>query len=89
MREVEKRVDDFHTKIVEEHRRVREEKSKPTGGEEDGAEMDFVDILLSLPGEDGKKHMEDENYYRKPVNEMMMYVSIKNEGLTTFILDCV
>lgn len=59
MREVEKRVDDFHSKILEEHRRVREEKSKPIVGEEDGAEMDFVDVLLSLPGEDGKKHMED------------------------------
>ncbi|KAL6131096.1 hypothetical protein ACLB2K_069474 [Fragaria x ananassa] len=59
MREVEKRVDDFHSKILEEHRRVRVEKSKPIVGEEDGAEMDFVDVLLSLPGEDGKKHMED------------------------------
>lgn len=55
MREVEKRVDDFHTKIIEEHKRVKKE----IGGEEKSGEMDFVDILLSLPGEDGKEHMED------------------------------
>ena len=24
-----------------------------------GAETDFVDVLLSLPGEDGKEHMDD------------------------------
>ncbi|XP_050377306.1 cytochrome P450 703A2 [Argentina anserina] len=59
MREVEKRVDDFHSKILEEHRRAKEGKSKTFVGEEDGAEMDFVDVLLSLPGEDGKKHMDD------------------------------
>ncbi|KAH0980122.1 hypothetical protein GBA52_007299 [Prunus armeniaca] len=59
MREVEKRVDDFHTNIIEEHRRrAREEKGKKTRGEE-GGEMDFVDVLLSLPGEDGKEHMDD------------------------------
>lgn len=52
MREVEKRVDDFHTKIIQEHRRERKDKK----GDE---EMDFVDILLSLPGEDGKEHMDD------------------------------
>ncbi|XP_058189572.1 cytochrome P450 703A2 [Rhododendron vialii] len=55
MREVEKRVDDFHTKIIEEHRRVKKE----NGGEENSGEMDFVDVLLSLPGEDGKEHMDD------------------------------
>lgn len=59
MREVEKRVDDFHTKILEEHRRVGEDKRKQIGKEVDGAEMDFVDVLLSLPGEDGKEHMDD------------------------------
>ncbi|XP_059637742.1 cytochrome P450 703A2 [Cornus florida] len=53
MREVEKRVDDFHMKIIEEHRK------KEFGGEEDDGEMDFVDVLLSLPGEDGKDHMDD------------------------------
>ncbi|KAK2416319.1 cytochrome P450 CYP736A12 [Trifolium repens] len=50
MREVEKRVDDFHSKIIEEHR-------KALKGEDE--ELDFVDILLSLPGENGKEHMED------------------------------
>ncbi|KAL2536330.1 Cytochrome [Forsythia ovata] len=55
MRDVEKRVDDFHTKIIEEHRqrKIKQE-------ENDQTEMDFVDILLSLPGEDGKKHMDDK-----------------------------
>ncbi|KAK9279530.1 hypothetical protein L1049_013209 [Liquidambar formosana] len=55
MREVEKKVDDFHMKIIEEHRKG---KRKETGSEEDG-DMDFVDVLLSLPGEDGKEHMDD------------------------------
>ncbi|KAL2456986.1 Cytochrome [Abeliophyllum distichum] len=50
MRDVEKRVDDFHTKIIEEHRQ-RNRKQE----DNDQTEMDFVDILLSLPGEDGKK----------------------------------
>lgn len=55
MREVEKRVDDFHTNILKEHRKARE----ANGGEVDSGEMDFVDILLSLPGENGKEHMDD------------------------------
>ncbi|KAK9086800.1 hypothetical protein Syun_029194 [Stephania yunnanensis] len=54
MRDVEKRVDEFHRKIIEEHRKVRNDQN----GDEKG-EMDFVDILLSLPGEDGKEHMDD------------------------------
>ncbi|XP_057979461.1 cytochrome P450 703A2 [Malania oleifera] len=56
MREVEERVDNFHMKIIEEHRRKRSEGKE---GEENGGEMDFVDVLLSLPGEDGKEHMDD------------------------------
>ncbi|XP_021279734.1 cytochrome P450 703A2, partial [Herrania umbratica] len=59
MREVEKRVDDFHKRIIEEHRTVREGKKTEFGKEDDGEEMDFVDVLLSLPGEDGKAHMDD------------------------------
>ncbi|KAL7002362.1 hypothetical protein U1Q18_003517 [Sarracenia purpurea var. burkii] len=60
MREVEKRVDDFHVKIIEEHRRLRKGKTKENGEEEEYVgEMDFVDVLLSLPGEDGKEHMDD------------------------------
>lgn len=59
MREVEKRVDDFHKRIIEEHRRAREGKKREFGREDDGEEMDFVDVLLSLPGEDGKAHMDD------------------------------
>ncbi|CAL0328868.1 unnamed protein product [Lupinus luteus] len=57
MREVEKRVDDFHSKIIEEHRKAK--KDKKIGEESDDEEMDFVDVLLSLPGEDGKEHMDD------------------------------
>ncbi|KAJ4976207.1 hypothetical protein NE237_001313 [Protea cynaroides] len=53
MREVEKRVDEFHMKIIEEHRKGSERKKK------EDREMDFVDILLSLPGEQGKKNMDD------------------------------
>ena len=58
MREVEKRVDDFHTKIIEEHRKGRINKKKGIRKEDD-EEVDFVDVLLSLPGEDGKEHMDD------------------------------
>lgn len=54
MREVEKRVDDFHTNILQEH---RNRKAQMKDG--DHEEMDFVDVLLSLPGEDGKGHLED------------------------------
>ncbi|CAN6453418.1 unnamed protein product [Victoria cruziana] len=54
MRDVEKRMDAFHVKILEEH---RQKKLKTDVGEEEL--MDFVDILLSLPGEDGKEKMED------------------------------
>uniref|UniRef100_A0A7N0UHT1 Cytochrome P450 n=1 Tax=Kalanchoe fedtschenkoi TaxID=63787 RepID=A0A7N0UHT1_KALFE len=52
MRNVEKRVDDFHSKILQEHR-----KAKVNLRETD--DMDFVDVLLSLPGEDGKPHLDD------------------------------
>ncbi|KAL8160053.1 hypothetical protein V2J09_001590 [Rumex salicifolius] len=54
MRDVEKRVDDFHTRILEEHRRANAK-----DGLKDSAEMDFVDVLLSLPGEDGKPQLSD------------------------------
>ncbi|KAG7994708.1 hypothetical protein I3843_01G072400 [Carya illinoinensis] len=61
MREVEKRVDDFHKKIIEEHRRARERKRiKRDQGDDGNDELDFVDVLLSLPGEDGKEHMDDK-----------------------------
>ncbi|MCD7463551.1 hypothetical protein HAX54_050850 [Datura stramonium] len=59
MRQVEKRIDYFHMKIIEEHR-----KKKGKNDNIDEGEMDFVDVLLSLPGEDegdgnGKQHMDD------------------------------
>nr|VDD41307.1 unnamed protein product [Brassica oleracea] len=56
MRDVEKRVDKFHTKIIEEHRRAKRKKEDSNNNDVD---MDFVDVLLSLPGENGKAHMED------------------------------
>jgi cytochrome P450 len=63
MREVEKKVDDFHQKIIDEHRRAREAKKTRRSSlddDDDGKEeMDFVDVLLSLPGENGKEHMDD------------------------------
>ncbi|PIN12384.1 Cytochrome P450 CYP2 subfamily [Handroanthus impetiginosus] len=55
MRKVEKRVDDFHAKIIEQHRKRRGNK----GVVDEEGEMDFVDVLLSLPGENGKEHMDD------------------------------
>jgi hypothetical protein len=62
MREVEKKVDDFHQKIIDEHRRAREAKKSAAASPDDDhtkEEMDFVDVLLSLPGENGKEHMDD------------------------------
>lgn len=62
MREVEKRVDEFHSKIIEEHRRAAKERmlsTKGEGMEVEDKQMDFVDVLLSLPGEDGKPRMDD------------------------------
>ncbi|KAI3851510.1 hypothetical protein MKW92_008350 [Papaver armeniacum] len=53
MRDVEKRMDEFHKRILEEHR--KEERLSALKE----SEMDFVDILLGLPGEDGKEHLED------------------------------
>lgn len=78
MRRVERKVDEFHQRIIEEHRKKnkkreeegwsKEEKSGGGGGGGDGDgdmdggtdhNMDFVDVLLSLPGVDGKEHMDD------------------------------
>ncbi|KAJ4805501.1 Cytochrome P450 family protein [Rhynchospora pubera] len=64
MREVEKKIDEFHQKIVDEHRERGERKRKRKDDDNDPddeskVEMDFVDVLLSLPGENGKEHMED------------------------------
>ncbi|XP_068653990.1 cytochrome P450 703A2 [Aristolochia californica] len=57
MRTVEKRVDEFHSMIIEEHRKKKEKVG--SGDVDEEGKMDFVDILLSLPGEDGKEHMDD------------------------------
>ncbi|WZZ19674.1 hypothetical protein YC2023_112763 [Brassica napus] len=57
MKDVEKRVDKFHTKIIDEHRRAKREREDNTNN--NNGEMDFVDVLLSLPGENGKEHMDD------------------------------
>lgn len=54
MREVEKRVDDFHMKIIEEHKR----KMHSDGIKNEG-ESDFVDVLLSLACEDGQGDLDD------------------------------
>ncbi|CAH9095362.1 unnamed protein product, partial [Cuscuta europaea] len=48
MRELERRIDAFHIKILQEHRKNK--RVDP---------MDFVDVLLSLPGQNGKPHMDD------------------------------
>ncbi|CAF2117039.1 unnamed protein product [Brassica oleracea var. botrytis] len=55
MKDVEKRVDKFHTKITEEHRRTKREREDNNN---DNGEMDFVEVLLSLPGDNGKEHIE-------------------------------
>ncbi|KAK8969764.1 Flavonoid 3'-monooxygenase [Platanthera guangdongensis] len=63
MKAVEKKVDRFHQKIIEEHREraARRKKSSGEDAEENGTDVaDFVDVLLSLPGEDGKEHLDDK-----------------------------
>lgn len=67
MRQVEKRVDDFHTKIIEEH---MEKKRKDDNMDDE--HMDFVDVLLSLPGENGKPHMDDREI--KALIQVCMYI---------------
>ncbi|KAG9439407.1 hypothetical protein H6P81_019572 [Aristolochia fimbriata] len=59
MRLVEKRVDEFHTMIIDEHRKKKKKKNNNNKKEYHSEEMDFVDVLLSLPGEDGKEDLED------------------------------
>ncbi|RWW15500.1 hypothetical protein GW17_00020657 [Ensete ventricosum] len=59
MRDVEKRMDRFHQKIIEEHREAMARRKEAGDGENKEA-MDFVDVLLSLPGEDGKERMDDK-----------------------------
>ncbi|KAM3287394.1 cytochrome [Capsicum chacoense] len=63
MRDVEKRIDDFHMRIIEEHRKKKDNKNNNIDDDDEG-EIDFVDVLLSLLGEDegdgnGKQHMDD------------------------------
>ncbi|WOL15372.1 malonyl-CoA:anthocyanidin 5-O-glucoside-6''-O-malonyltransferase [Canna indica] len=45
MIEVEKKIDEFHQNIIDEHRTIENGESKE--------DMDFVDVLLFLPDEDG------------------------------------
>lgn len=55
MKEVEKRMDAFHSTILHEHRLQHELRGdRPRDGPED-----FVDILLTLPGHDGADHLDD------------------------------
>ncbi|WOK98120.1 cytochrome P450 [Canna indica] len=44
-REVEKKIDEFHQNIIDKHRAAENSERKE--------DMDFVDVLLSLPSEDG------------------------------------
>lgn len=77
MREVEKRVDDFHNKIIEEHR-----KAKKTNEEGD---MDFVDVLLSLPGEDENKYMDDVDV--KALIQVILSLCCLNTCITIMFLE--
>lgn len=51
MIEVEKNMDAFHKSIVKEHRRKALDPKAPA---------DFVDVLLSLPGEKGEQQLSDQ-----------------------------
>ncbi|MCO5558536.1 hypothetical protein L7F22_012121 [Adiantum nelumboides] len=55
MRQVEKRMDAFHSKILHEHRLEHELRGDRPRDRPD----DFVDILLTLPGHNGEDHLDD------------------------------
>jgi laurate 7-monooxygenase len=80
MREVEKKVDDFHQKIIDEHRRAREAKKSDPLDDDSKDEMDFVDVLLSLPGENGKVHMDDVEI------KALMQVNLRLQTLRNHVL---
>ena len=60
MRDLEVRMDAFHSQILAEHRAKREFRPKQDEGNKDeDTKEDFVDVLLSLPGFDGESHLQD------------------------------
>ncbi|KAG6506298.1 cytochrome P450 703A2-like [Zingiber officinale] len=56
IREVSRRWDGFLQRVINEHRQAIEAKNLTDGGH--GANMDFLDVLLSLPGEGEKEQMD-------------------------------
>ncbi|KAG6506302.1 hypothetical protein ZIOFF_031625 [Zingiber officinale] len=57
IREVSRRLDGFLQRVIDEHRQANEAKNLTDCGH--GANRDFVDVMLSLPGEEGKERMDD------------------------------
>ena len=76
MKVLEKRIDDFHSRTIEEHRRRASEMVGKENGDE--REMDFVDVLLSLPGEDGRNRLDDV--------EIKALIQVGNIGFRSIIV---
>ncbi|XP_074573228.1 cytochrome P450 703A2-like [Curcuma longa] len=56
IREASRRMDGFLQRVIDEHRQAIEAKNLTDG--EHGADRDFVDVLLSLPGVEEKERMD-------------------------------
>ncbi|KAG6503121.1 cytochrome P450 703A2-like [Zingiber officinale] len=57
IRDVSRRLDEFLQRVIDEHRQAIEAKNLTDG--EHGANRDFVDVLLSMPGEEEEERMDD------------------------------
>lgn len=75
MKNIEKRMDAFHSGILEEHRKKQEHDASRDGPK------DFVDILLSLPGENGEDHLGDTEM--KALIQDMIAASIDTSSVTS------
>lgn len=57
IREVSRRMDESLQRVIDEHRQAIEAKNLTDG--EHGGDRSFLDVLLSLPGEEEKERMDD------------------------------
>ncbi|KAH7420637.1 hypothetical protein KP509_13G015200 [Ceratopteris richardii] len=77
MRQVQKQMDVFHSNILQEHRLEHEARGdRPRDKPED-----FVDILLSLRGNDGKEHLDDVEM--KALIQDMIAAAIDTSSVTS------
>lgn len=74
MREIERKIDDFHSKIIEQHR------NQAASSFPSSSSLDFVDVLLSLPGKDGRECMDDKEI--KAVIQDMIAAAMDTSSVT-------